>query len=291
MFEGSSVALVTPMMANGDIDEKCFIDLIEWHIAEGTQAIVISGTTGESATLAIQERRRLISLGIEVANKRVLILAGTGSNSTQTTIERTKIAQKLGADACLVVSPYYNRPTQGGLIKHYTAVAAAVDIPILLYNVPSRTGCDMVPETVATLSDIPNIVGIKEATGNLQRLQVLREKCKAGFTFYSGDDPTALEFIRQGGQGVISITANVAPKMMQEMCHFALIKEDEKAKAIDDKLHQLHRLLIIEPNPIPVKWAMHYLGRIPEGIRLPLTTLSKEYHAKMKEALQVAGIR
>lgn len=290
MFQGSCVALITPMRSNGEIDTDKLLELVEWHIAEGTAAIVIAGTTGESPTLSLAEQQKMLTLVCDMANKRIPIIAGTGTNSTQTTIERTQMAQQIGADACLIVAPYYNRPTQAGLIAHFTAVAEAVKMPILLYNVPSRTGCDLLPESVAILSQVPNIVGIKEATGNLQRLEALQANCKSGFIFYSGDDPTALAFIRQGGMGVISITANVAPRLMQSMCHSALTQDYDSAEALDKKLHALHRMLIIEPNPIPVKWAMQAIGKANNILRLPLTPLSLEHQDKLKNALEVAGI-
>lgn len=290
MFKGSCVALVTPMKGQNAVDENALVDLVEWHIEQGTQAIVVAGTTGESATLTHQEQCRITTLVYQAAKKRIPIIAGTGTNSTATTITHTQAAKEIGVDACLIVTPYYNRPTQNGLIQHYSAVAKAVNIPIILYNVPTRTACDMQPETVATLSDISNIIGIKEATGNLQRLTALIEKCKTGFKFYSGDDPSALEFMRLGGDGVISITANVVPNLMQRMCHFAMTKAYDQAKMLDDKLQPLHRMLIVEPNPIPVKWALHQAGKIANEIRLPLTTLSIEHHDKMKQALQIAGL-
>lgn len=290
MFKGSCVALVTPMKSQDTVDENALIDLVEWHIQQGTQAIVVAGTTGESATLTPEEQHRVISLVYKTAKKRIPIIAGTGTNSTATTISHTLAAQEIGVDACLVVTPYYNRPTQTGLIQHYSAVAEAVDVPIILYNVPTRTACDMQPETVAVLSEISNIIGIKEATGNLQRLAALKEKCKPGFKFYSGDDPTALEFMRLGGLGVISITANVVPDLMQRMCHLAITKALDDAKIVDDKLQPLHQMLIVEPNPIPVKWALHQTGKIANEIRLPLTQLSIEHHDKMKQALQIAGL-
>lgn len=290
MFNGSCVALVTPMTPTGDIDESALVELVEWHIKEGTAGIVACGTTGEAATLTPSEQLRVISLVQQVAKKRIPIIAGTGTNATASTIARTQAAKDIGVDACLIVTPYYNRPTQLGLVRHYTEVAKAVNLPILMYNVPSRTSCDMLPETAATLSEIPNIVGLKEATGNMQRLQALQEQCKQGFVFYSGDDPTAYEFIRRGGNGVISITANVAPKLMQKMCLLALAKDELKASALDGTLQALHRTLLIEPNPIPVKWALQHLGKIVDGIRLPLTPLSAEHHDKLKQALQMVGL-
>lgn len=290
MFRGSCVALVSPLNELGEVDENVLLTLIEWHIQAGTQAIVVAGSTGEGATLTPQEQEKMFALALEQAKKRVPIIAGTGTNSTKTTIERTKMAQSVGVDACLVVTPYYNRPTQAGLIAHYRALAEATDIPILLYNVPSRTGCDMLPETVVILSQIPSILGIKEATGNLARLQTLKENCRQGFTFYSGDDPTAFEFIRLGGMGVISITANVAPKLMQELCFLALNHQFEKAQEVNDKLALLHKTLCIESNPIPVKWALEKMGKIKGYLRLPLTTLSPQHHDTVQRALQTAGI-
>lgn len=290
MFKGSCVALVTPMKANGEIDENCFENLIKWHILQGTAAIVVAGSTGEGATLTSQEKERLFALAVKISQKKIPIIAGTGTNSTVSTIEQTLMAQKIGVDACLVVTPYYNRPTQKGLIEHYRALAHAVEVPILLYNVPSRTGCDMLPETVKTLSETPNIVGIKEATGLVERVAFMKENCKKNFMLYSGDDPTVFEFIAQGGDGVISIVANVAPQLMQNLCLHALNKENDKAQEIDNMLYDLHRLMCIEPNPIPVKWALNSVGKIPEGIRLPLTPLSTQYHEKITQALQAVGM-
>ncbi len=290
MFKGSCVALVTPMTSTGEIDKKAIISLVEWHIQEGTDAIVVAGTTGESETLTPTEHHEVISLVHKTVNKRLPVIAGTGTNATASTINLTKAAQEIGVDACLIVTPYYNRPTQHGLIEHYRAIARAASIPILLYNNPTRTACDLKPQTVAALSEISNIVGIKEASGNIDRLVALTEQCKNGFKFYSGDDATALEFIRKGGHGDISITANVAPKLMHQMCHFALTNDFEKAQTLDTRLQPLHRMLVAEANPIPVKWALYYLKKIDSGIRLPLTTFSMEYHDKMKQALQTAGI-
>lgn len=290
MFTGSCVALVTPMKPDGAVDEKALINLVEWHIKEGTAAIVVSGTTGESPTLTQDEQAHILKCVVQTAKKRIPIIAGTGTNATASTILRTQMAKEIGADACLIVAPYYNRPTQQGLIEHFTAVATQVDIPILLYNVPSRTGCDLLPETVARLSKIKNIIGIKEATGNIERLKALQEQCENGFLYYSGDDPSACEFMLLGGQGVISITSNAAPRAMQKMCELAIRKEAKSAKTCDETLQPLHRLCIIEANPIPIKWAMHYLGKIDSGIRLPLTTLTEQHHEHMIEALNTAAI-
>lgn len=289
MFVGSCVALVTPMKSNGEVDDEALNNLVEWHINEGTAAIVVSGTTGESPTLTIEEQAHILQSVLKIARKRIPIIAGTGTNATASTISRTQMAKELGADACLIVTPYYNRPTQMGLQLHYQKVAEQVKMPILLYNVPSRTGCDLQPETVAALSKMDHIIGIKEATGNLERLKALQEKCAKDFLFYSGDDPTACEFILQGGHGVISITANATPKAMQKMCLLALSKESQQAQSFDQTLQTLHKLCIIEANPIPIKWAMQYLGKIDTGIRLPLTTLASQYHEKMIQALKTAA--
>ncbi len=291
MFEGSCVALVTPMKSTGEIDENALNSLVEWHIQEGTDAIVVCGTTGESSTLTPDEHHHVIALVNKAVNKRIPVIAGTGTNATASTIELTARAKETGVDACLIVTPYYNRPTQTGLIAHYQAIAKAVNIPIILYNVPTRTACDMLPATVGELSKIPTIVGIKEATGNIPRLAELREICRQDFKFYSGDDPTCLEFMSKGGHGVISITSNAAPRAMHEMCHFALNKEYDKAQALDASLQPLHRMMIAQPNPMPVKWAMHQLGKVESGIRLPLTALSTEHHENMIKALKTANLQ
>jgi 4-hydroxy-tetrahydrodipicolinate synthase len=291
MFKGSCVALVTPLTATGEIDEKSVISLTEWHIEQGTAALVVMGTTGESATMTLDEQKQMISLVKKVANKRIPVIAGTGTNSTATTITKCQMAAEMGVDGCLIVTPYYNRPTQNGLYEHFSLIARNTNLPILLYNVPTRTACDMQPETVAKLSTISNIVGIKEATGNLERLKALKAQCSADFLYYSGDDPTAREFILQGGHGVISITANVAPKQMQQMCLEAIKGENASSQALDERLQALHKMLIIEPNPIPVKWALHYLEKIPNGIRLPLTPFSNQYHQQMVQALALAQVQ
>lgn len=288
MFEGSCVALVTPMTSNGEVDENTLIDLVDWHISEGTQAIVAVGSTGESATLSAEEQVRVISFVVKAAKGRIPILAGTGTSSTAATYAKTQAAKELGVDGCLIVTPYFNRPTQEGLIQHYRQVATMVDIPIVLYNVPSRTACDLQPTTVAELSEIPNIIGIKDATGDIGRLAIMKANCRDNFAFYSGDDPTALDFMIAGGKGVISITANVVPQLMRTMCQYALERNHEHAKMLNDVLQPLHHLMIIEANPIPVKWALYYLGKIANGIRLPLTTLSLEHQDKMIEALHIA---
>lgn len=290
MFHGSIVALVTPMHSSGEIDFTSLSQLIEWHIESGTDALVVLGSTGEAATITENERSAIIRHVVEQAGERIPVIAGTGSNSTQHTIELTKAAMSLGVDACLIVTPYYNRPTQEGLYQHFTAVAQAVPIPQILYNVPGRTGCDLLPETAARLAKIPNIVGYKEATGKLERVPVLLDLCGDRLDLYSGDDPTAAEFILLGGKGDISITANVAPRLMHEMCTAALQKDTEKTHEINAQLDALHHAVCIEPNPIPVKWILHKMGRIPNGIRLPLTPLSSQYYDTVTGAMQKANI-
>src|SRR5690554_3177787 len=275
MIQGSIVALVTPMKRDGSLDDESLSRLIEFHIEQGTDAIVAVGTTGESATLDEEEHCRVIQFVVEKVAGRVPVIAGTGANSTTEAINLTVRAKDAGADACLLVTPYYNKPTQEGLYRHYKAVAEAVNIPQILYNVPGRTACDMLPATVARLAQIPNIVGIKEATGNLDRAKEIMRLCGPDFLLYSGDDATACEFCLIGGKGVISVTANVAPKLMHDMCAAAIAGDAEAARAIDAKLAALHRDLFIESNPIPVKWAVCELGLIESGIRLPLTWLSE----------------
>jgi len=290
MFRGSMVALVTPMNSDGDVDFDSLRSLIEWHIAEGTNAIVAVGTTGESATLDEKEHCEVIRQVVQVVGGRIPVIAGTGANSTTEAISLTRCAKAVGADAALLVTPYYNKPTQEGLYLHYKAVAEAVDIPQVLYNVPGRTACDMLPETVARLSEIPNIVGIKEATGDLSRLHKIRELCGEGFDIFSGDDATGCEFMLSGGNGVISVTNNVAPGAMRKMCDLALAGNRQEAENIDAQLSGLHEKLFLEANPIPVKWALAEMDKIPEGIRLPLTWLSEEFHAPLKQAMQQAQV-
>lgn len=290
MFRGSMVALVTPMFADGSLDHEAMARLVEWHIEQGTQAIVAVGTTGESATLDEQEHCQVIREVVDLANGRIPVIAGTGANSTREAIDLTRCALEGGADACLLVTPYYNKPTQEGLYLHHKAIAEAVPIPQILYNVPGRTACDMLPETVRRLADISNIVGIKEATGSLQRLGEILELCGDGLDLYSGDDATGLEFMLAGGKGVISVTANVAPQAMQQMCQAALSGDRKSAEAINNRLMPLHRDLFVEANPIPVKWALVEMGMIQEGIRLPLTPLSAKFHETVRKAMHDAGI-
>jgi 4-hydroxy-tetrahydrodipicolinate synthase len=289
MIQGSIVALVTPMEQDGALDVESLNRLIEFHIEQGTDAIVAVGTTGESATLNEAEHCEAIRLTVERVAGRVPVIAGTGANSTTEAINLTRHAKALGVDACLLVTPYYNKPTQEGLYLHYKAVAEAVDIPQILYNVPGRTACDLLPATVARLAALPNIIGIKEATGKLERADEIRVLCGPDFLLYSGDDATACEFCLRGGHGVISVTANVAPKLMHEMCIEARAGHQDAALAIDAKLAALHRDLFIESNPIPVKWAVHQMGLIEAGIRLPLTWLSEGCHAAVRDAMRQAG--
>lgn len=290
MFSGSMVALATPMYADGGLDWDSLHNLVEWHIEQGTRALVAVGTTGESATLDVNEHLEVIRRVVDQVAGRIPVIAGTGANSTTEAIELTETASKCGADACLLVTPYYNKPTQEGLFQHYKTVAKAVAIPQILYNVPGRTAVDMLPETVQRLAGIGNIVGIKEATGDMERARVLMETLPKDFAIYSGDDATALELMLMGGHGDISVTANVAPAAVAQMCEAALNGDAETARAIDQRIQILHKMLFVEANPIPVKWALREMGRIDGGIRLPLTTLSAEHHAAVREALRSAGV-
>jgi len=290
MIRGSLVALVTPMTDDGAVDQVALERLVEWHIAEGTDAIVAVGTTGESATLDEEEHCHTIRRVVEIVNGRIPVIAGTGANSTSEAISLTACAKEAGADACLLVTPYYNKPTQEGLYQHHKAIADAVDIPQILYNVPGRTAVDMQPETIVRLSSIANIIGVKEATGDLSRIEKLRAEVPADFALYSGDDATAREAILLGADGDISVTANVAPKAMHEMCQAALNKDADAAAKIDANLSGLHKSLFVESNPIPVKWALGAMGMMGFGIRLPLTRLSANAEAPVRDALAQAGI-
>ncbi|MDX1253208.1 MAG: 4-hydroxy-tetrahydrodipicolinate synthase [Gammaproteobacteria bacterium] len=290
MFHGSMVALVTPMHEDGALDHESLARLIEFHVGNGTDAIVAVGTTGESATLDMEEHCGVLREVVELARNRIPVIAGTGANSTREAIELTRGAMEAGADAALLVTPYYNKPTQEGLYLHYKAIAEAVPMPQILYNVPGRTACDMLPETVERLSAISNIVGIKEATGNLERGREILERCGDRLDLYSGDDATAVDLILMGAKGDISVTANVAPRAMHEMCAAALRGDRERAHAINQRLMPLHQTLFVESNPIPVKWALHEMGLIPSGIRLPLTPLSPRHHAAVRQAMREAGV-
>lgn len=290
MFKGSMVAMATPMQAGGALDDEALSRLVEFHVERGTDALVAVGTTGESATLDPEEHCTVIRQVVERAAGRIPVIAGTGANATSEAVHLTRRAAEAGADACLLVTPYYNKPTQEGLYLHFKVVAEAVAIPQILYNVPGRTACDMLPEAVERLSRIPNIIGIKEATGDLPRIRELCERCGDEFAVYSGEDWLAMEAILAGGKGVISVTANVAPAAMRRMCALALAGDREGAEAEDRKLEALHKALFIESNPIPTKWALHEMGLIPEGIRLPLTPLSADYHEQVRAALAQADV-
>jgi 4-hydroxy-tetrahydrodipicolinate synthase len=290
MFHGSMVALVTPMHEDGAIDTAALRRLVDFHVANGTTALIAVGTTGESATLDMDEHCEVIRLCAEHAAGRVPVIAGTGANSTTEAIELTRCAERAGADACLLVTPYYNKPTQEGLYLHHKAVAEAVPIPQILYNVPGRTACDMLPATVVRLAGIPNIVGIKEATGNMDRAREILSLCGDRLDVYSGDDTTGLDLMLIGGKGVISVTTNVAPRAMQDMCVLARNGDATGARAINDRLMGLHKHLFAESNPIPVKWALQQMGLIERGIRLPLTWLSPAYHETVRQALRTAGV-
>lgn len=289
-IQGSLVAIVTPMHADGSLDIPCLRKLIDWHIAEGTDGIVIVGTTGESPTVTVEEHCELIRIAVEHANKRIPIIAGSGANSTVEAIALTKSAKQSGADASLQVVPYYNRPTQEGMYQHFKKIAESVDIPIILYNVPGRTVADMSNETIVRLSEIPNIIGIKEASGNIARDLELLRLVPDSFAVYSGDDATAIALMLCGGKGNISVTANVAPKAMHEMCKAAMNGNIAEAKAINNKLIPLHNKLFCEPNPVPVKWALSEMGMMPDGLRLPLVGLSTQYHDIVRSALREAGV-
>jgi len=290
MFHGSMVALVTPMHDDGSLDYESLQRLVEFHVENKTDAIVAVGTTGESATLDMDEHCTLLRRVVEMVRGRIPVIAGTGSNSTIEAIELTQCALDAGADAALLVTPYYNKPTQEGLYLHHKKVAESVAIPQILYNVPGRTACDMLPDTVERLSHISNIVGIKEATGNLQRGKEILDRCGDRLDLYSGDDATAMELILMGAKGDISVTANVAPRLMHDMCAAARAGERTKADAINQKLLALHKNLFVEANPIPVKWALFKMGLIPRGIRLPLTELSEKYHDTVLQAIRQAGL-
>ena len=288
---GSIVALVTPMQADGTVDYPCLEALVEWHISEGTDGIVAVGTTGESATLDVEEHFEVVRRVIAVAKGRIPVIAGTGANSTREAIEWTQMAADLKADACLIVTPYYNKPPQEGLYQHYKAIAEAVAVPIILYNVPGRTGCDMQPITVMRLAKIPNIIGLKEAVGSAERrAALLAIPLPKDFVLLSGDDETAREAILAGFKGDISVTANVAPRQMHAVCAAALAGDAAKAAALDANLLPLHQHLFVEPNPIPVKWALHAMGRIPAGLRLPLVPMSSTAEPTVRAALKAAGI-
>jgi 4-hydroxy-tetrahydrodipicolinate synthase len=291
MLTGSIVAIVTPMHDDGRLDLVRFRSLIDFHIAEGTDGIVVVGTTGESPTVNFDEHKELIRVAVEHAKGRIPIVAGTGGNSTVEAIELTESAKKAGADACLSVVPYYNKPTQEGLYQHFRTIAERVEIPQIVYNVPARTVADLANDTTLRLAQIPNIIGIKDATGNIERGTDLLRRAPADFAIYSGDDATGLALMLLGGKGIISVTANAAPRLMHEMCAAALAGNLQRAREINFALLGLHTKLFVEANPIPVKWAVAQMGLIGMGIRLPLTPLSPQYFDTVREVMKQAGIQ
>ncbi|WP_101760162.1 4-hydroxy-tetrahydrodipicolinate synthase [Oceanicoccus sp. KOV_DT_Chl] len=290
MITGSMVALITPMTSTGDIDWPALRKLVDFHLQEGTNAIVAVGTTGESATLSVSEHCMVIKHVVDQINGRIPVIAGTGANSPHEAIELTEAARVAGVDACLLVTPYYNKPTQEGLFQFHKLIAESVSIPQILYNVPGRTACDMQNDTVDRLASINNIIGIKDATGDLDRGRDLIARCSDRIAIYSGDDPTAMELMLAGGKGDISVTANVAPKLMAQMCAAAIAGDRERAQQLDNQLLPLHSSLFLESNPIPTKWALYEMGMITEGIRLPLTVFSEALRPQLKQAMQQSGI-
>ena len=286
MFQGSIVALVTPMNSDGSIDIGNFRNLLDFHIENKTDGVVVLGTTGECPTIDFDEHTFLIKEAVSHINGKIPVIAGTGANSTKEAVFLTQSAKEAGADACLLVTPYYNKPNQKGLFEHYKAINDAVDVPQILYNVPSRTSCDLENETVISLSQLSNIIGIKDATGELGRIDFLKEKIKNDFIFISGDDLSFLEYIGRGGHGVISVTANVKPDLMYNICHSILNGDIEKSKAMNQQLDKLHKAMFVESNPIPVKWLLSYLGLINQGIRLPLVELDKKYQTNLIEIFE-----
>jgi len=283
------VAIATPMQEDGSVDFNALDRLVDFHLENQTDVIIPAGTTGESATLDHEEHCQVIKRVVDRVNGRVPVIGGTGANSTWEAISLTRCAAEAGVDACLLVTPYYNKPTQEGLYQHYKKIAEEVDIPQILYNVPSRTACDMLPATVARLAELKNIVGVKEASGDMSRAIEIQKFCGPDFMVVSGEDGQAMESILAGGHGVISVTANVAPRLMHEMCAAALAGDREKAQALNEQLEDLHRDLFIESNPIPTKWALHEMGLIPAGIRLPLTPLDEQYHSVLRATLSKVG--
>jgi len=290
MIQGSIVALVTPMFENGDVDKESLKKLVDYHIENGTDALVAVGTTGESATLDENEHCDVIRFIVDVTDRRIPVIAGTGANSTKEAITLTQKAKSLGVDACLIVTPYYNKPTQEGLYLHHKAIAEAVDIPQILYNVPGRTACDMLPETIGRLSHVANIVGVKEATGQLSRFKEIRDLVGTEFAIYTGDDASSREFCLLGGNGTITVTGNVAPRLVHDMIWAAMAGDKESSLALDNKLAALHSSLFIQSNPIPVKWAVAEMGLIGKGIRLPLTWLTADCFDLVRDALHQAEV-
>jgi 4-hydroxy-tetrahydrodipicolinate synthase len=289
MFKGSMVALVTPFL-EGKVDIEQLHALVEFHVQSGTHAIIAAGTTGEAGTLSYEEKLEVIKTVIDAAKERIPVIAGTAANATKDCIQLTQAAMELGAHGALIMTPAYIKPTQEGLFAHYSAIAQAVAIPIILYNVPSRTACDMLPETIARLGKISNIVGVKEATGQMARLQQILRLCNNGIDVFSGDDPTAVSWMLAGAKGVISVSANVAAKQMAQLCELAADNETSACLRLHEDLIVLHELMSVESNPIPVKWALHRMGLIAAELRLPLTPLSEEFHASLEQVLQRLGI-
>ena len=290
MIEGSIVAIVTPMDADGHIDYPGLRKLLDWHLSEGTDGIVIVGTTGESPTVSVAEHCELIKVTVEHVARRIPVIAGTGGNSTAEAIELTRYAKQVGADASLQVVPYYNRPTQEGMFQHFKAIAEAVDLPVLLYNVPGRTVADMQNDTILRLAQVPGIIGVKDATGNIGRATDLMRQLPKSFSVYSGDDVTAMALMLCGARGNVSVVANVAPAAMHALCMAAMSGNVSEAVAINNRMLPLHTGLFVEPNPLPVKWALAEMGLIPTGIRLPLVPLAAKYHAAVRAALQASGV-
>jgi len=290
MIGGSMVALITPMKNDGSIDEEALEALVDFHLENQTDAIIAMGTTGESATLSHKEHRHVVKRVVQFVKGKIPVIAGTGSNNTAEALDLTMAAKQDGADACLLVTPYYNKPTQEGLYQHYKLIANKVAIPQILYNVPGRTGCDLLPETTARLADIENIIAIKEATGSLNRAKDTLECCGDRLDIFSGDDATSIDLMLMGGKGNISVTANLAPQAMHDLCEAALAGDRAKAEAINASLMGLHKQLFLESNPIPAKWAMYKMGFGGKGIRLPLTLFADEYHQPLLEAMKTAGI-
>jgi 4-hydroxy-tetrahydrodipicolinate synthase len=291
MFKGSMVAIVTPMNEDGSLDHISLENLIEFHIENKTDVIISVGTTGESATLDFDEHSEVIKSTLDIVNKRVPVIAGSGANSTSEALHLTQRSKELGADACLLVTPYYNKPTQRGLYEHYKKIADEVSIPQILYNVPGRTSVDMLPDTVKDLSSHPNIIGIKEASGNLERSKEILDKCSDNLSIFTGDDKTSARDILMGFKGNISVTANIVPLQMHNMCKLASEGQKDEAEKINNKIDVLHDNLFIESNPIPVKWALSRMGLIKRGIRLPLTWMDEQYEAMLEESLISAGVK
>ena len=294
LMTGSMVAIATPMHEDGSLDYPALRSLLDWHVAEGTDAIVIVGTSGESPTVSVEEHCELIRVAVEQIKGRISVIAGTGGNSTREAIELTEFAKKVGANASLQVVPYYNKPTQDGMYAHFKTIAEKVDLPVILYNVPGRTVADLSNDTTIRLAQVPGVIGIKDATGNLERgsflLAELKSKKLDHFAVYSGDDLTAIFLMLMGGHGNISVTANVAPRLMGALCKAAIAGDSQKARSIQYQLLAVHKMMFIEANPIPVKWALHQMGKMEAGIRLPLTPLSQDLREPLKQALQNAGL-